>query len=130
MIFFVISSVLSLILSLLAGLTYLFRLREIKLNVIGHFKWLTLSLKCIIIPFSLVLLCLLCVRTQFFTYSEENITASPYTFISTIGIIGSFQFSPKYVIELDYPSRSRSKKGTIKLGKIKFSIKKIKGKRK
>jgi len=30
----------------------------------------------------------------------------------------SLRLTPKYVIELDYPSRTKSKRGTIKLGKI------------
>ena len=123
--FFIVCCVLSVFLSLLSVLHYILRLREIKFNIIGHLKWLSIILKCIILPYSLILLKFLCLNTQFFTYSQENLTASPFVFISMLCItssiiifIRSYQLSSKYVIELDKPSRLKSRKGTIKLGRI------------
>ena len=123
--FFIVVCALSVILSLLSSLLYILRLREIKLNIIGRFKWLILTLKCIVMPFSLTLLTIVCLNTQFFTYNRENLTRSPFVFISLLCILSSiiifirsYKISPKYEIELDKPSRLKSRMGTINLGRI------------
>ncbi len=76
-------------------------------------------------PFSLILLTLVFINTQLFTFNQENLTASPHVFFSMLCIISSiiifirsYQLSPKYEIELDKPSRLKSRKGTIKIGKV------------
>jgi len=67
----------------------------------------------------------LLINTRLFTYTSESLVFSPLVSLSTISIISSliiflfsFQLTPKYIIELDKPSRLKSRKGTIKLGNI------------
>ena len=130
--FFIVCCVLSVILLVASVFYYILRLREIKLNIIGHLKSLTLILKIIIVPFSILLGTILFINTRFFTYTPESLATSLLVSLSMICIISSiilfifsFQLSPKYIIELDKPSRLKSRKGTIKLGKI-FSKNKLK----
>ena len=119
------SAVLSGSLLILSILYYLLRSREIKLHVIGYMGKITFILKMIIIPYALIILIFLVVHTNFFTYTPESLVSSSYFFISMmctifsmILFINSFKIKPKYLIELDKPSRLKSRKGTIKLGKI------------
>lgn len=113
------------LLFIISILYYFLRSREIKLNIIGKLGKVNLILRCIIPLLSLVLMIILCISTELFTYSPESLESSPYDFISIMCIVStillliySFQLSPKYVIELDKPSRLKSRKGTIKIGRV------------
>ena len=106
--FFIVCCVLSVILLVASVFYYILRLREIKLNIIGHLKSLTLILKIIIVPFSILLGTILFINTRFFTYTPESLATSLLVSLSMICIISSiilfifsFQLSPKYIIELE-----------------------------
>jgi len=130
--FYIVCCILSVILLLLSIFYYVLRSREIKLNIIGHLRSLILTLKFTILPLSFLLFANLFLRTEYFTYTPENLITSSFVFISMMCIISSilifiysFQLSPKYEIKLDKPSRLKSRRGTINLGKI-FSKNKAK----
>lgn len=125
MILFKVSCFLSVMLLCLSSLLYVIRLREIKLNSIGYLKKLALVLRVIIFPFSLLLLTVLAINTNLFRFTSLSSAISPVVSLSMIFIISSialfiysFQLTPKYIIELDKPSRLKSRTGTIRLGKI------------
>lgn len=115
---FIVISIFCEFLFIISLIYYFLRSREVKLNIIGQLGKVNLILKCIIPFLSLVLMIFLCINTNFFTYTPKSLESSPHVFISIMCIVStillfiySFQLTPKYIIELDRPSRLKSRKG-------------------
>lgn len=113
------------ILFLLIIVYYFLRKREFEFNVIGTLNRVNLVLKYVIASVFIILLIFFCIHIFDFTKNPDSLFEILLVNISFIFLIcssmvfyNSLRLIPKYVIELDYPSRTKSKRGTIKLGKI------------
>jgi len=114
-----------LILFIISVIHYFLRSREIKLNIVGKINQVNTVLKYIIPTFIIILGTIYCLNLESFTENPktlENVIfvnlSVVYLVFSVILLIYSFKLRPKYEIELDYPSRLKSRKGTIKIGKV------------
>lgn len=113
------------ILFLLSIVHYFLRKREFELNTIGTLNRINLVLKYVIASDFIILLIFFCIHIYDFTKNPDSLYEILLVNISFIFLLcspivfyNSLRLTPKYVIELDYPSRTKSKRGTIKLGKI------------
>ncbi len=123
MIFFLLFFIFTSVLLLLSVIYYLLRAMEVKKGIIGDIKKFNLLKYPIIIclTIALVLFCLnLDLITQKSSSSNSisfNAGSNFFLIVSVFLLITSLQLKNKYIIELDYPSRSLSK-GNINLGKV------------
>ncbi len=114
------------LINLVLSITYFFlRYRETRLNIIGRINQISLILKFIIISLSIISVIILSLISNDITQSSGSLQnpvitniSIPILFLSIILFISTFRISNKYAIELDCPSRVKSKKGTIKIGKV------------
>ena len=119
--------ILALLLGILSTTYYLLRAREIKLNMTGSLTRINSILKYIIIALSIFLTFSFCLNLETFTQNPESLNNSLlinisliFLFSSIMLFIRSFKITTKYAIELDRPSCLKSRRGTIKLGKVMF----------
>jgi len=96
---------------------------EVKKGIIGDIKKFNLLKYPIIICLTIVLV-LFCSNLDLITQKSLssisislNAWSNFFLIVSVFLLITSLQLKNKYIIELDYPSRSLSK-GNIKLGKV------------
>jgi len=115
----------ALILFIISVIHYFLRYREIKLNVAGKINQVNTVLKYIIPTFIIILGIIYYLNLESFTENPktfENVIFINVSVLclasSVILLIYSFKLRPKYEIELDYPSRLKSRKGTIKIGRV------------
>ena len=117
--------ILALFLGMLSTTYYLLKAREIKLNMTGSLTRINSILKYAIVMLSIFLTFFFCLNLEEFTQNPESLNSSLLINISLICLfssimlfIRSFKITTKYAIELDKPSRLKSRRGTIKLGKV------------
>ncbi len=115
----------ALILFIISVIHYFLRYREIKLNIVGKISQVNTVLKYNIPTFIIILGTIYCLNLEVFTENPKTLENVIFTNISILCLVFSvilliyaFKLRPKYEIELDYPSRLKSRKGTIKIGRI------------
>ncbi len=113
------------ILLLMIIVYYFLRKREFEFNIHGTLNRINLVLRYVIASVFILFLVFFCIHVYDFTKNPDSLFEILLVNISFIFLIcssivfyNSLRLTPKYVIELDYPSRVKSKRGTIKLGKI------------
>ncbi len=102
---------------------YVFKRREEKRNMMRNYTGNLL--KSVIIIFSGLLLVIFVFNTNKFSQPPSSFTYSlvinasmMISFFSLALFMISRGIENKYIIKLDYPSRAKSKKGTIKMGRV------------
>ena len=119
--------VLNIILLILTLIYYFIKWRETRLNIYSYDIKLIHYGKYFITIFSVILVILFCLNSKYLPFKDKSYVNSLIMNISMFILFGSiiifiksFYISGSYDIMLDYPSRMKSKRGTVKLGKIMY----------
>ena len=125
--FLIIYLVLIIILLIFTLIYYFIRWRENRLNIYNYDLQRIRYVRYFITLFSIILVIFFCLNLRYLPFNMKfhmnSLIMNISMFIlfgSIIIFIKSFYISGSYDIMLDYPSRMKSKRGTVKLGKIMY----------